>query len=260
MTGRFSIGLRVYLNALSALILRDVKSRAGPYYSGYALIFALPFAHLVIVSTIFSVTGRIPPVAGSPETFFFLSALPFVIFLYPSRQIAVAVTSNAALLSFPRIRLFDLIVARSALEYLNGLAVAAMILFVTYALFEFEPTHPLKLTFAILVTLYFGVAFGSIFALIARLSYAAQYATSLIYPLIWIGSGIVFLPSAIPSPYKEYLSYNPMLQCVELIRAAYYDYYPGIDADIAYVFWVSSFLLALAIIIVRYLQAIFLRG
>ena len=62
--------------------------RAGRFYTGYLLIFLMPFAHLAIVLIAFVYMMQRPPPIGIDSTLFFgLSVLPFVIFTYPSRQI-----------------------------------------------------------------------------------------------------------------------------------------------------------------------------
>ena len=93
---------QVWLNVINALLLRDIRARAGTFYSGYLLVFLMPFLHLAAVLIVFIATGRVPPVGTQPIIFYGLSILPFVVFVYPSRQIVVALAANRPLLYFPQ--------------------------------------------------------------------------------------------------------------------------------------------------------------
>jgi capsular polysaccharide transport system permease protein len=103
----------------------------------------------------------------------------------------------------------------------------------------------------LLLTLYLGCAWGFVNALLAHLFHFWSYAFNIFFPLMWLLSGILFNPHAILSPYKEYLSYNPLLQCVEYIRYSYYEGYPGDLLDVSYVFWTATCIIALGFSIER---------
>jgi capsular polysaccharide transport system permease protein len=244
--------LHVWLNVINAILLRDIRVRAGKFYSGYLVIFLMPFAHLGVLLVVFIVAGRIPPVGTQPMIFFGLSILPFVVFMYPSRQIVVGLASNRPLLYFPRVKIMDVIIARGLLESVNGLMVSAVVCLVLFLVTgEFSPRDSFGITCSMLLTLYLGCAYGLLNALIAHVFVFWHYAFNVLFPLIWILSGILFNPHAIPSPYKEYLAYNPLLQCVEYIRYSYYEGYPDDMLDVSYVFWTATIMIALGLFVER---------
>ena len=55
-----------------------------------------------------------------------------MIFVYPSRQIVVGLGQNRPLLYFPRVKVMDVIVARSLLETANGMAVSGVVVLVLF--------------------------------------------------------------------------------------------------------------------------------
>jgi capsular polysaccharide transport system permease protein len=57
---------------------------------------------------------------------------------------------------------------------------------------------------------------------------------SLIIPILYVSSGIIFLPDVIPEPYRTWLTFNPMLHGVTWMRSAYYPGYGAITLDKAY--------------------------
>jgi capsular polysaccharide transport system permease protein len=250
---------QVWLNVTNAILLRDIRVRAGKYYLGYIIIFLFPFLHLGAVLTVTVMMDRIPPVGTQPIIFFGLSILPFVVFVYPSRQIVVGLAANRPLLCFSRVKIMDLIIARGLLETANGIMVSMIVFLVLFvATGEFTPRNPLGLLCSILLTLYLGCAYGLINALIAHVFQFWSYGFNVLFPLIWIMSGILFYPPGIPSPYKEYLFYNPLLQCVEYIRYSYYEGYPSDLIDVSYVFWSATCMIAIGILIERNFRRILL--
>jgi capsular polysaccharide transport system permease protein len=242
----------VWLNVINAILLRDIRVRAGKFYTGYLVIFLMPFLHLGVVLTFFVLADRIPPVGTQPVIFFGLSILPFVVFLYPSRQIVVGLTSNRPLLYFPRVRIVDVIIARGLLETANGIAVSAFVCFVLFVIAgEFSPRDPFGIVCSILLTLYLGCAWGFANALVTHVFHFWNYGFNILFPLIWILSGIIFNPHALSSPYKEYLAFNPLLHCIEFIRYSYYYGYQNDIIDVWYVFWIATCMMALALFIER---------
>jgi capsular polysaccharide transport system permease protein len=246
---------QLWLNVINALLLRDIRARAGKFYSGYLVIFLMPFVHLGVVLTFFIVTERVPPVGTQPIIFYGLSILPFVVFMYPSRQIVVALAANRPLLYFPRVKITDVIIARGLLEAANGMAVSAMLLLaLSVATGEFSPRDPFGILCALLSSLYLGFAWGFVNALCAHLFHFWSYAFNLYFPLIWATSGILFNPHAYPSSYKSVLSYNPILQCIEYIRYSYYDGYPDDILDVWYIILIATCMIALGFAIERSLR------
>jgi len=243
---------QVWLNVINALLLRDIRVRAGKFFFGYLVIFLMPFLHLGAVLAVFVITERIPPVGTQPVIFFGLSILPFVVFLYPSRQIVIGLVANRPLLYFPRVKIIDVIIARALLETANGVAVSAFVSLVLYLSTDnFSPRDPFGFLCSILLTLYLGCAWGLLNALLAHAFQFWIYAFSLFFPLLWLLSGIIFNPHTIPSPYEKYLAFNPLLQCVEYARYSYYEGYPGDVLDVSYVFWTATSMMALGLLIER---------
>ena len=49
----------IFLNVISALMVRDLKMRSGKFYVGLAFLVFVPFLHVLVISIIFSVSGRV---------------------------------------------------------------------------------------------------------------------------------------------------------------------------------------------------------
>ena len=94
-----------------------------------------------------------------------------------------------------------------------------------------------------------GVGFGILGGIITAFSpmFFTAYSISII--VIWVASGVLFVPDALPQQATYWLSYNPALQCVEWMRAAYYEGYGSQILDKTYtVRWgIVTVLLGLAL-------------
>jgi capsular polysaccharide transport system permease protein len=247
--------INVWLNVINALLLRDIRMRAGKFYTGYLVIFLMPFAHLGVVLVVLIFVGKAPSVGTEPIIFYGLSILPFVIFVYPARQIVVGLAQNRPLLYFPRVKITDVMVARGLLESANGMAVSGVVLLALFlASGEFEPRDPAGIMYSLLLTLYVGIAWGAYNGVFALLYPFWFLAFNLFFPLLWITSGILINVHGLPTQFQLYLAFNPLLQCVEYIRYSYYEGYPADILDVAYVFWFATCLLALALLLERLLR------
>jgi capsular polysaccharide transport system permease protein len=248
--------IHVWLNVVNALLLRDIRARAGRFYTGYIVIFLMPFGHLAIALIAFVyIMHKTPPVGTDSTLFFGLSVLPFVIFSYPSRQIMIAVMANRPLLCFARVKIMDLIIARGVLEAVNGMAAAGvMLLAVSVASGEFAPRDPLGMLCALLLTVYLGIAWGAYHSLFAVLFRFWAMAFNLMSPLLWLGSGIIINVHGFPSEIQHWFTYNPLFQCVEYLRYSYYVNYPDELLDVGYIFWFATVVLAACLFLERLLR------
>jgi capsular polysaccharide transport system permease protein len=214
--------LAINAAAVGAILLRDIKLRAGPYYTGFLMILLMPLAHLLVVVTVFHVFNRLAPQGTDQLVYFGLSILPFVIYSYFSRQIIMAIGENRPLL------------------YSN----------------DFSPRDWPGMVFAVAATIYFSFSLAVPNALIARVLPVWYVFFHLSMPVFWLASGILFFPSAIPDPYDRWLALNPLLQCVEWIRYAYYEDYPDKLLNIPYLITFATACLAVSLIAERLVRRV----
>jgi capsular polysaccharide transport system permease protein len=241
--------LAINAAAIGAILLRDIRSRAGPYYTGFLMILLMPLAHLLVVMIVFRLLGRLAPQGTDQIVYFGISILPFVIFAYLSRQIVSALAENRPLLYFNRVMILDIFLARGILEAAGSVVVFIIVVCIlaVYST-DFSPRDWPGIVFAVAATIYFSFSFGVSNALIARLLPVWYIFFGLTMPVFWIASGIIFFPTAIPDPYDRWLALNPLLQCIEWIRYAYYEDYPDKLLNIPYLITFSTTCLAVSLI------------
>ncbi|HEX3496340.1 MAG TPA: hypothetical protein VHT02_04045 [Methylocella sp.] len=253
--------LAINAAAIGAILLRDIRARAGLYYTGFLMILLMPLAHLLVVVAVFHIFGRVAPHGTDQIVYFGISVLPFVIYTYLSRRILYSLAENRPLLYFNRVMILDIFLARGILEA-AGSVVVFIILVCILAVYsnDFSPRDWPGIVFAVAATIYFSFAFGVPNALIARVVPAWAILFNLSIPLFWISSGIIFFPTAIPEPYDRWLALNPLLQCVEWIRYAYYEDYPDKLLSIPYLITFATTCLAVSLIAERVARRVLLMN
>ena len=218
-----------------AIMLHDLKTRFFGNEFGFLLYIAWPLTHILVLIAINAGLGRAAPYGESSALYFATGIIPFLAFQYMSRLISLGVILNRPLLSFPIIRITDILFARAIIEILaHGLVIIIVaVIFAAYGI-NFMPIDLVQACFALLAMTLLGLGFGVINAIIAAAFpfWATGYA--LLSLLFWFSSGIFYVPDALPEGIRMPLSYLPWLQGVEWMRSAYYLGYGATVLDKAY--------------------------
>src|SRR5580704_5472116 len=251
--------LAINAAAIGAILLRDIKQRAGRYYTGFLMILLMPLVHLLIVVMAFHIFGRLAPHGTDQMVYFGISVLPFVIYAYSSRQIVISLAENRPLLYFSRVKIFDILLSRGILEAAGSVVVFISVVCILEVYSTgFSPRDWPGIVFAVAATIYFSFSFGVANALIASVLPVWYLLFGLSIPVFWLVSGIIFFPAAIPDPYDGWLALNPLLQCVEWIRYAYYEDYPDKLLNIPYLITFATACLAVSLIAERLARRVLL--
>lgn len=252
---------RVQLSVIGALLMRDIRTRFGRSHIAYLFALVMPVGHVVVTTTIWLAIQKPVPVGDSALIFFSVTMVPFIVWSYPQRQIALAILVNRPLMYFPRVKIPDIMLARSILEMVTAFVAVCCVLVILAAAGEtLEPKDPFMLLSAILIALYFGVAMGMFNALIVGIWPGWTLGTALLSMIGWASCGSIFMIEAVPSPYREWLAANPLLQCVEWARVAYYWDYTSSVLDRWYPIWLSSSIIALVLLLERLIRGRVLQG
>lgn len=228
-----SAARNIYLEAIGnqarvvkALMLRDMRTRFGRTLFGYVVIIGWPLSHLLILMSVYLLLRSMVPIGTSPAVFFATGVLPYILFLYPSRMIMLSIVQNSPLLYFPIVKSFDIILARGLLEAVTAFWVTAIFCFILILFrVDITPIFPEEALRAIFATIYLAFSLGFFSAVLYKIFRAWLVVHIVVIIGLYLTSGALFLPSALPDTVQYYLSFNPLLHSVEWLRAAYYDGY-----------------------------------
>lgn len=235
--------------AIGALLLREAQTRFGRTSLGYLWAVIEPLAHVAVMCFVYWAINREAPLGPSVIMFFATGVLPFFLFHKVALHLGAAMRGSQKVLRMPQISPMDMIVARAVLEGLTWVLVVC-ILFGTLLAFGLAewPYRPDVAAAAALATFGLGIGVGLVnaTAMVIWPSWTRIYVT-LTRPL-YIFSAIFFSIDRVPSNLQYWLSWNPVLHCVQWFRAGFRPDYASAVLDTGYLLaWVvGSVLLGLS--------------
>lgn len=212
--------------------------------------FLEPIAYVAIMSVIFSAFARLPALGETFPLFFATGFIAYNMYSGMVSYLTSAVSANKGLLQYPIVSPIDPIVARGILQAVTSLLVAFVILWIT----RLGEKHPHSLLWGDLVEatvfawiLATGVALGNV-VLFERFPLYDKLFGIIMRPLFML-SGVFYVPSQMPHPFREFLLANPVTQVVILFREGFYgaDIMDGMD--LPYLVWFSLILLFVGLFI-----------
>ncbi|MDC3045159.1 ABC transporter permease [Prochlorococcus sp. AH-736-B04] len=237
---RVKRGLRIQINVMRALTYREFIGRASLVKFGYIGILIEPLGVMAIFLTIFAVIRR----RGGNEDLGVLLFLICGIVIFTLFQ-AIAIRSmnsmdaNSSLFFYRQVHPIDTIFSRTIVEI-----VIYSVVFIILVTIAFLTKQSFFISdFALAIT---SMGLG-IFLMIA--TYRYEWVKSIVQFLmrpIWFLSGVFFSLNDIPQNIRPYLSWNPILQSIELLRHSFANSYP-LSEEISLTYLIQSTLVVLTI-------------
>lgn len=218
--------LREKKHVMTAVALRDMRTRFFNHGLGFLVVSLWPLAHMLILLTIYTFVGRKVPYGDSLNVFFATGLIPTLAFMYISRFMSLSLTLNRSMLAFPVVTVVDIMTARAFLEITAAFLTLVFMFLILLALGENPyPSDPYEAAFAYLATILLAVGSGSLAGVMVMIMpfFATIYALLMI--IAYITSGTLFVVSALPDSIAYILSWSPVVQVVEWMRTAYYPDY-----------------------------------
>lgn len=242
------------LRAISALILREMTTTNGRSANGYLWAIAEPVGGIVLLTLIFSLGFRAPPIGTNFAIFYATGLVPFMVYMHLASTLGSAIPYSNALLAYPAVTFMDALLARTIFNVITQVLVTYLILAGIYFSQETR-TDPqimgIILSFAMAVVTAIGVGTINSF-LFAAFSWWQPVWGILNRPM-FIVSCIFFIYDDVPQPFQGYLWFNPLVHVVGQMRKAFYPSYPGEYVSPVYVFAVGLALTALGLaLLTRY--------
>lgn len=249
----------VFARVVWALINREALTRNGRWRFGYIWAFAEPAFYIIGFVAVRGFISSRTPFGESAILFLITALLTFRTAIGLTRRTMGAIQSNIALLTFPQVKTFDVIVARIGLETMTWIGVS-LIFVVGLYLFTgiWAPQNLPTMLEGYLATIFLGSSFGFFNATFVRIAPFWDRALALLSLPLFLASGIFFLPSSLPPDVMSILWWNPFLHVVEWVRSGVYiDYSPYLSKN--YVLTLSCGLMFAGLFINKFFQAQMLR-
>ena len=237
---------------LYAVMLRNIRTRFFGNGLGYLFAIGWPLVHILALLLINAFAGRAPPFGDSVVVFVATGTIPFITFSYLSRFMMMSIMVTRPLLAFPEVKVLDVLFASALLE---SLAAACVVLIMMVLAWFFDipamPRDIVQAAYAFGASILLGVGLGVLNGVLVMAAPMWFTAYSLSIILIWLSSGVIFVPDLLPEPARTLISYQPVAQLVEWVRSAYYEGYGEGILDRAYVLKFSIGCLFLGLLLER---------
>ncbi|MGB3815765.1 MAG: capsular biosynthesis protein [Shinella sp.] len=242
-------------HVMTAVALRDMRSRFFNHGLGFLLVSLWPLAHMIILLAIYTVIGRKAPYGESLNVFFATGLIPTLAFTYVARFMSLSLLMNRSMLAFPVVTVIDIMMARAFLEIIAAALTLFFMFVILLALGDNPfPTDPFEAVYAYLAALL--LAIGSGFLAGVAVMFAPFFATvfALMMIVVYIASGTLFDTGSLPEQVAYLLSWNPVFHAVEWMRLAYYPGYSDKWLDRTYLISYGAISLCLGLLLERVLR------
>lgn len=238
--------------AVGALVLREMATSYGRSAGGYLWAVAEPVLAIALLSVVFSLAFRGPPLGESFPLFFALAYLPFMMFLDVANKLATAIRFSKPLLAYPAVTLADVLVARFVLNVLTHLVVTLIVCGGILLLDETRasPSAP-EAAMAMGMAAALGLGVGTLNCYLFTGYPVFERIWSVVTRPLVIVSGLFFLFESMPREAQALLWWNPLFHITGEMRAAFHPTYAPDYVSPVYVLLLSLVLLAAGLMLLR---------
>lgn len=230
-----TFGLRTY-RVISALVLREMSTTYGRSAGGYLWAVAEPVAGVVLLTAVFSLVLRSPPLGTSFAMFYATGVIPFTMYQSISGKIAQSVRFSRQLLIYPRVTFLDAVIARFILNGLTQVLVAFILLSFLLATSETRTVLDFNaMGLAVLLSLLLGAGVGALNCFLFSITPTWGRIWAVLNRPMFIMSGIIFIFDQVPEAFAKYLWFNPLIHVVGLMRKGVYPTYAAEYVSVSYV-------------------------
>ncbi|MFW2829713.1 ABC transporter permease [Sphingomonas sp. ID0503] len=215
---------QVMLRVIYAVVLRESRTRHGRSDLGYAWAIFDPLIELGVLMLVFIALGRTSPLPVPLPVFLLTGLLPFHFFRDCVSRGASAASANQALLTYPQVKVMDIVVGRVVLEMITACLVYVCFMvglhYITGESFSSWYDHPTEMMCALLGIFLFGLGFAVFSCSLARLSPVWTTIWPFLSRPLWFTSGMFFVLEHLPNNARAYAIYNPIAHMIEWWRSA----------------------------------------
>ena len=240
------------LRVIAALMLRELESSDSRTSLGFLWAFIDPIATITLMSVVFGVISRSPPIGDNFPLFYLTGIVPFGLYAALASKSAGALRFSRSLLSFPSVKPIDAIMARFLLNFFIEIIVFLVLTFVIIYFWSLNPhIKPLLVIQSLLLAAALGLGLGCFNAVLFLLVPTYDNLWSIVTRPIMLASGVLIPIDSIPEPYATWLWWNPILHGVGAVRGGFYDVYDAYYVSPAYVLFVAMSCLTLGLLFLR---------
>lgn len=241
-----------FLRVATALMMREIASTDSRVSLGFLWQFIEPVATITVMTLVFQMMTRSPPLGTNFPLFYVTGLLPFQVFMVVGNKVSSAVRFSRPLLEFPAVNILDAIAARFVLNFVIECSVFVILVVLVVWTYQLRVTIDIPMAAA-------SLALGGLLALGIGTFNSVLFLAFPLYEIVWgvvtrplmLLSGVLFLYEGLPTFVQTWLIWNPLIHVVAIMRGAFY---PGADTsyvNVMYVVMISLVTLALGLVMLK---------
>ncbi|WP_349360287.1 ABC transporter permease [Stappia sp.] len=239
--------LKIQARVIGALVLRETKVTFGAVQMGYLWAILEPVLGTAILTLIFSVVTRHPPIGTSFALFFATGIITYQLYSKLSSSLMAVFEANRGLMAYPLVKEVDVVIARFLLITMTYLFVFIVFFggLILLGVADFPARLHIVLA-AISFVALLGLGAGLINAVLLLLWPTWRRVEAIITRPLFFISGVFFIPDAFPPDIRYILSWNPLMHAIDWLRTGYYSAYSSETLDVPYMMGYVGILLVIA--------------
>lgn len=247
------IALRRQSHVIYALLTREIERRRKNPSEAVMAIFE-PLIVIGVMSFFWYTLNRHAnvPLGRSVVLFHAVSILPFYFFVYISRR---SIKDGAATPKrrFPSEQRLDHIFVSILFRIFDYLILGVLFFSVLYAfgIQDAKPANLFPIVEAAAAVVMIGFGWGMFNFVIRDIFPIWKYLNIAITRGLLLFSGLWFLPEHLEPGLRYVLSFNPLLQVIELCRLGFYPNYRALIVDRAYLSYCALFAVLIGLVVER---------
>ena len=205
---------------IGAVIAREIGSRFTGDPLGYGWAYLTPLAWIAVIYVVFIVLGRTTPLDADVGSFILSGIMPYLAFRYQVSSVLRAKSTYRAVMTLPSVTPETVYFSIIVLEYYNSLSIYLVLMLLNYLLFgHFYADDPLRMLWGFTLASAAGAALGYALAGIkVGASTLLRVSSTALRPLFYL-SAVFYTADELPQLWLDWLSWNPLLHAVEIVRS-----------------------------------------
>ena len=226
----FLNALSVQSRVISALTLRETRSRYGNSKLGFFWALFEPFAHVVVFMGIFSALDRAVPLGDNMALFILTGIIPWLLYSNLVNNVMNGIKSNKALLGYPQVMPIDITISMIILVFSTMFLVMLFFLGITIYMgttIRIDSFLEMMKVTGLFILLATGIGLINAAIIPYYPSYSSIFS-AFSRPLYFI-SGIFFTANFLSPEVYAIVDFNPIIHLIEWFRSGFY---PSFDSNL----------------------------
>jgi capsular polysaccharide transport system permease protein len=212
----------------------------GDLRGGYLWALLEPIAALALLTILFSLLFRSPPLGSSFALFYATGYLPFMLYSEVGVKVGQSIRYSKPLLAYPPVTYIDAMISRFVLNCLTHLVVF-ILLISGIILLNGLPVNlnipAIAQSFGMAMALAFGI--GALNCYLSSTFPIWERTWGIANRPLFLISGVFFVVDDIGSSFRPFLLYNPLVHVTAEMRAGFFPTYDAPFVSPVYVYAIS---------------------